>query len=119
MQASFDIARQALKSAPYVPDSVLEGEKFILLPDTAPPSLAAAVGISPSQYMHSEPIFSCKVIPVWSTADHIRGGADGREGAATSLQPARSYFDGVTGFSGTFFGSGNSTLVRYQYILLS
>lgn len=30
---SFAIAREALKTSPYVPDSALEGEKFILLPD--------------------------------------------------------------------------------------
>eukprot|EP01034_Spumella_vulgaris_P022664 gene22664-28808_t len=30
---SFDIAKEALKVSPYVPDSVLEGDKFILLPD--------------------------------------------------------------------------------------
>lgn len=33
VRESFDIAREALKASPYVPDSVLEGEKFILLPD--------------------------------------------------------------------------------------
>lgn len=30
---SFSIAKEALKSSPYVPDSLLEGAKFILLPD--------------------------------------------------------------------------------------
>lgn len=30
---SFVIAKEALKASPYVPNSVLEGEKFILLPD--------------------------------------------------------------------------------------
>lgn len=33
VQHSFDIARQALRSSPYVADSVLEGDKFILLPE--------------------------------------------------------------------------------------
>ncbi len=35
MRQSFDIAREALKASPYVPDSVLEGEKFVLLPEDA------------------------------------------------------------------------------------
>jgi hypothetical protein len=32
IQASFDIAKEALKASPYIPDSLLEGEKFVLLP---------------------------------------------------------------------------------------
>jgi len=35
VKSSFLIAKEALKSSPYVPDSLLEGAKFILLPDYA------------------------------------------------------------------------------------
>eukprot|EP01038_Epipyxis_sp_PR26KG_P008817 gene8817-11905_t len=44
VQDSFDIAKEALKSSPYVPYSLLEGEKFILLPEsnsTSPPTGSA------------------------------------------------------------------------------
>ena len=53
---SFDIARQALKSSPYVPDSVLEGEKFILLPEYSNESTPENVGESPSVDGASVPI---------------------------------------------------------------
>jgi hypothetical protein len=33
VKASFDIAKEALKLSPYVPDSMIEGDKFILLPE--------------------------------------------------------------------------------------
>jgi hypothetical protein len=37
VKASFDIAKEALKLSPYVPDSVFEGDKFILLPEIGHP----------------------------------------------------------------------------------
>lgn len=36
VKASFAIAKEALKASPYVPNSVVEGEKFVLLPDDTP-----------------------------------------------------------------------------------
>ncbi|RYG63274.1 hypothetical protein EON64_16255 [archaeon] len=44
VKASFEIAQQALKASPYVPNSLLEGEKFILLPDQADHSPAVFQG---------------------------------------------------------------------------
>lgn len=43
VQQSFDIAKQALKASPYVHQSVLEGEKFILLPDAVPVTSPSAL----------------------------------------------------------------------------
>jgi hypothetical protein len=37
VKASFDIAKEALKLSPYVPDGVFEGDKFILLPEIGHP----------------------------------------------------------------------------------
>ena len=59
VKVSFDIAREALKASPYVPDSILEGEKFILLPDEG---------------NHDVPIFNSKSILEWPGSGHLRKG---------------------------------------------
>jgi hypothetical protein len=59
VKVSFDIAREALKASPYVPDSILEGEKFILLPDEG---------------KHDVPIFNSKSILDWPGSGHLRRG---------------------------------------------
>jgi hypothetical protein len=38
VKASFAIAKEALKASPYVPNSLLEGPKFVLLPDESLPA---------------------------------------------------------------------------------
>lgn len=72
MQHAFDIAREALKSSPYVPDSLLEGEKFVLLPETG--SKRAADG---GVVDHDVPIFSGKTVPSWPQAHHCILGPQG------------------------------------------
>ena len=73
VQKSFSIARAALEASPYVPNSVLEGEKFILLPEykPSPPinagsidSSHAAITIS-QRNMHEKAIFKCKLVKEW------------------------------------------------------
>jgi hypothetical protein len=77
VQKSFNIAREALKVSPYVSNSVLEGDKFILLPEDA---------------SHDQPMFSCPVVSNWPLAGryHIKG----RGFTAASWLTAR---DGDTG----------------------
>ena len=72
MQHAFDIAREALKSSPYVPDSLLEGEKFVLLPETG--SKRASDG---GLVDHDVPIFSGKTVPSWPQARHCILGPQG------------------------------------------
>ena len=40
----FLTAKEALKSSPYVPDSLLEGAKFVLLPEQDPLTAAVLAG---------------------------------------------------------------------------
>lgn len=116
MQASFDIAREALKSSPYVPDSVLEGEKFILLPEDlsgypdsdgdAPP---------PEKGIHDKPIFTSKLVSMWPGPSHIKMGFNASQQEAeiatqTAVLFTSRNFDGISGSSGTFFGSCNGSL---------
>ena len=61
VKISFDIAREALKASPYVPDSVLEGEKFVLLPDH-------------ENANHDVPIFVSNPIVDWPGPGHLRKG---------------------------------------------
>ena len=61
MQQSFDIAREALKASPYVPDSVKEGEKFVLLPEAKP----AVAGDVPPLPLHDVPIFFGRPVDSW------------------------------------------------------
>ena len=61
VQQSFDIAREALKAAPYVPDSVKEGEKFILLPEPKP----HVEGEPPPPPLHDVPIFFGRPVDTW------------------------------------------------------
>lgn len=56
VRKSFDIAREALRSSPYVVDSNFEGEKFILLPDKG---------------SHDVPLFKCPQIPRWPGVGHL------------------------------------------------
>eukprot|EP01033_Poteriospumella_lacustris_P004825 gene4826-3460_t len=53
--ASFAIAKEALKASPYVPNSVVEGEKFVLLPEASASSAASTAAASTA---HDEVIFS-------------------------------------------------------------
>jgi hypothetical protein len=74
---SFSIAKEALKSSPYVPHSHLEGAKFVLLPDhaalTAKAEAAAgsgaggAVDINPEAIAnyHNTVLFRCKPVVDW------------------------------------------------------
>lgn len=127
MQSSFEIARQALKASPYVPDSVLEGEKFILLPDgKSSRSNSGGEGIELARRTekggpHDRPIFQTKSVAVWNSSQHIHMGvtngrvlATGDSSNSLSTLPrhslSRTFFDGVTGCSGAFFGSGSSSL---------
>jgi hypothetical protein len=55
VRESFDIAREALKSSPYVVDSDVEGEKFLLLPELDP---------------HDVPLFKCPQVPRWPGLAH-------------------------------------------------
>ena len=59
VQQSFDIAREALKASPFVADSLLEGEKFILLPDG---SRDPARGPLMS---HDVPVFKARPVAAW------------------------------------------------------
>lgn len=124
MQSSFDIARQALKASPYVPDSVLEGDKFVLLPDgksSRSNSTSDATDVTRKGDLHDRPIFQTKSIPLWNSSQHIHMGVTNGRVLATgdssnSLNAlvgtslTRTFFDGITGFSGAFFGSGTSSL---------
>ena len=56
VRRAFDIAREALKSSPYVVDSALEGEKFVLLPEHA---------------SHDVPLFKCPQVPRWPGLAHM------------------------------------------------
>jgi hypothetical protein len=47
---SFDIGKQAVITSPYVPNSLVEGEKFLLLPEDAP---------------HDSPVFHAKPVAQW------------------------------------------------------
>lgn len=80
MQHAFDIAREALKSSPYVPNSLLEGEKFVLLPEAG--SKRAAGG---GHVDHDVPIFSGKPVPSWPQAHHYTEGAAGAAQHGSSL----------------------------------
>lgn len=55
--ASFRIAKEALKNSPYVENNVLEGEKFILLPDSED-----STSTSSSSSASSPPTFSSEVV---------------------------------------------------------
>jgi len=61
VQHSFDIARQALRSSPYVADSVLEGDKFILLPEVSIRALSDEFPMETS--LDGIAASSCRVIP--------------------------------------------------------
>lgn len=73
VKASFAIATQALKASPYVPNSVLEGEKFVLLPEPEVPaagpaesgSTATARAILPDTGLHDATIFTAKAVSAW------------------------------------------------------
>jgi ABC-type enterochelin transport system ATPase subunit len=56
-----------LKSSPYVPNSVLEGEKFILLPDDNGPLSKSVIDISGHRKggFHDVPIFTSQSVPSW------------------------------------------------------
>ena len=74
--ASFSIAKEALKNSPYVANSLLEGEKFILLPDSSPTptvtssSITATTTVSSidttvSVRMHDEVMFNSREVSHW------------------------------------------------------
>lgn len=84
VRASFEIAKEALKASPYVPNSVLEGEKFVLLPEPAEWHLThqkhTKKDQKPSQEtspekitaleeeykrMHDKALFNCRPISKW------------------------------------------------------
>jgi hypothetical protein len=114
VQASFDIARQALKAAPYVPDSVLEGEKFILLPESSTPLESQSELRSISASIHDKPIFQSKLVSEWTTSEFVKMGSNCNAPPSMTLSGPLSttqrYFDGISGSSGSFFGSCNSSL---------
>jgi hypothetical protein len=75
VQQAFDIAREALKASPYVPDSVLEGEKFVLLPEPKerePP-------------LHDEAIFTGRPIPSWPSVGQCVYGTQSAVGMSPEL----------------------------------
>eukprot|EP00981_Chlorochromonas_danica_P015436 scaffold12089_cov176-Ochromonas_danica.AAC.14 len=71
--ASFAIAKEALKVSPYVPNSVLEGEKFILLPEAhdLPAATSSVDGSEKSsaadrtRLLHGKTIFQSRVVSEW------------------------------------------------------
>lgn len=64
VQHSFDIAKQALRASPYVPDSVLEGEKFVLLPECSTEACGEGSKMVPPGY-HNVSIFDGKQLKQW------------------------------------------------------
>ena len=71
VQQSFDIAREALKASPYV-RSVIEGEKFILLPEqkAVPP-------------LHDASIFTARSVGMWPAPGQCVYGPQSAVGAST------------------------------------
>ena len=61
VRASFAIAREALKASPCIADSLLEGEKFVLLPDED--SIT-----NKNPHIHDEPIFVCRHVDEWKVS---------------------------------------------------
>jgi hypothetical protein len=97
---SFDIAREALKASPCVPDSVLEGEKFVLLPE-----------VVPGKIEHDRPIFTSRAVSFWPLPGQCRMGPGPYlpPSSASSSSPAiltRSSSSTVTTASGA--GSDSS-----------
>lgn len=78
---SFSIAKEALKASPYVPDSVLEGEKFILLPEiTTTEDESAQYKLDQFQILHNKVIFSNRTVAEWPpTANHCTMGRNKTE----------------------------------------
>lgn len=69
VEDSFQIAKEALKASPYVPDSLLEGEKFILLPDKATFEITGKDGTSaPLNELHNKVIFQNRTVKNWPGA---------------------------------------------------
>lgn len=99
VQSAFDIAREALKASPYVPDSLLEGEKFILLPEVG--SLCAD-GIT--RVSHDVPVFSGRPQMSWPIegqcvlgppfSDHSADCPGGEGQGQRSLPPPPIDFEG-------------------------
>lgn len=155
VQEAFDIACEALKASPYVPDSVLEGEKFILLPDsntsapatrddiedtstgtstasapstdetisksekndvspTSPSSSSkmSDLTIKANPGLHDVPIFQSRLVLEWPVPGHIRTGHSPSD--LSNLGPTKHSggrcFDGVSGSSGSYLGSNDSSL---------
>ena len=73
VQQAFDIAREALKASPYVRDSVIEGDKFILLPEQRE-------GTPP---LHDAPIFTARSVGMWPAPGQCVYGAQSAVGAST------------------------------------
>lgn len=104
--ASFTIAQEALKSSPLVPNSVLEGDKFILLPErehiaaslnatagtaltTSSDSADTVSGVDEFKLHHQKVVFSNRVVSDWPpSARHCTIGPN-RTDLATFLSRIR------------------------------
>ena len=73
VKQAFDIAREALKASPYVRDSIIEGDKFILLPEQKE-------GMAP---LHDDIIFTARSVGMWPAPGQCMYGVQSAVGASS------------------------------------